>query len=53
MSTHSTASSSGARVSDSSSRWRYFEARLPAPLARRAQRRRLRRVIASRIVASS
>ena len=53
MSTESTASSSGARVSVSSSRWRYFDVRLPAPLDRRAKRRRCRRVTASRIVVSS
>ena len=35
--------------SASSSRWRYFAARLPAPLARRVQRRRERRCSASRI----
>ena len=53
MSTHSTASSSSGSPSASSSRWRYLGARLPGPLARRAQRRRERRCSASRTIASS
>lgn len=45
--------SSGPSESTSSSRWRYFGARLPEPLARRAQRRRRRRPRPSRTVSSS